>query len=170
MNVALLGEDHPEVASARENLGNVYARMKRFDRTAALLETVLASRRKALGDDSEPVARTFANVATVHKLAGNLAAAEKAYPEAIARLSKNLGPDHPDVGLTLLGYGDTLRLEKKFAEAEAPLRRAAELLAKANGEGAGITQRTFRVLVKLYTEWGKPAKATEYQARIRPVG
>ena len=168
MDVALLGEDHPETASARENLGNVYARMKRFDRTAALLETVLASRRKALGDDSEPVARTFANVATVHKMAGNLAAAEKAYPEAIARLTAKLGPEHPDVGLTLLGYGDTLRIEKKYAEAEAPLRRAAELLAKANGESAGITQRAFQVLVKLYTDWGRPAKAAEYAARIAP--
>ena len=168
MDVALLGEDHPETASARENLGNVYARMKRFDRTAALLETVLASRRRALGDDSEPVARTLANVATVHKLAGNLAAAEKAYPEAIARLTAKLGPEHPDVGLTLLGYGDTLRSEKKYAEAEAPLRKAAELLAKANGESAGITQRTFGVLVKLYTEWGRPGKAAEYQARIAP--
>ena len=169
MGVALLGEDHPEVSSARENLGNVYARQKRFDKTAALLETVLASRRRALGDDSEPVARTFANVATVHKLAGNLPAAEKAYPEALERLTKKLGPEHPDVGLTLLGYGDTLRMEKKYAEAEAPLRRAVEILAKANGEEAGITQRTLKAVVKLYTEWGKPEKAAAYQARVKPA-
>ena len=129
---------------------------------------MLASRRRALGDDSEPVARTLANVATVHKLAGNFPAAEKAYPEAIERLSRKLGPEHPDVGLTLLGYGDTLRLEKKYAEAEAPLRRSVELLAKANGEGAAITQRTLKVLVKLYAEWGKPEKAPPFQARIKP--
>ncbi len=168
LDVALLGDDHPETASARENLGNVYARMGKFDKTAALLETVLASRRKALGDDSEPVARTLANVATVHKLAGNLLAAEKAYPEAIERLSRKLGPDHPSVGLSLLGYGDTLRLEKKYAEAEKPLLRALESLAKANGEDAGITQRTLGAVVKLYTEWGRPEQAAAYQARIKP--
>ena len=169
MDIALLGEDHPEVASARENLGNVYARQGRFDKTAALLETVLASRRRALGDDSEPVARTLANVATVHKLAGNLPAAEKAYPEAIERLTKKLGPEHPDVGITLLGYGDTLRMEKKYAEAEAPLRRAVEILSKASGEGAGISQRTIKAVVRLYTEWGKPEKAAAYAARLKPV-
>ncbi|HVO51017.1 MAG TPA: serine/threonine-protein kinase [Thermoanaerobaculia bacterium] len=168
MDVSLLGEDHPEVAALRENLGGVYLRLKKFDRTAALLESVLASRRKALGDDSEPVARTLTNIAAVHKIAGELAAAEKAYPEAIARLTKALGPEHPDVGIALLGYGDTLRLEKKYAEAEAPLRRSAELLAKANGEGAGITQRAIKVVVKLYTEWGKPEKAAVYQARVKP--
>ncbi len=167
LDVALLGEDHPEIASVRENLGNVYARMKRFDKTAALLETVLATRRKVLGDDSEPVARTLANVATVYKLAGNLPAAEKAYPEAIERLTKRLGPDHPDVGVTLLGYGDTLRLEKKYTEAEAPLRRCAEIFAKANGEDAGLTQRVFKLLVKLYTDWGKPERAAAYAARVK---
>ncbi len=169
MDVALLGEDHPEVASARENLGNVYARMGKFDKTAALLEQVLAARRKALGDDSEPVARSLANVATVHKLAGNIAAAEKAYPEAIERLTRKLGPEHPDVGVALLGYGDTLRVQKKYAEAEGALRRSLEIQVKANGEEAGLTQRTLRVLVKLYTEWGKPAQAAAYTARIKPA-
>ncbi len=169
MEVALLGEDHPEVASVRENLGNVYARMGRFDKTAALLETVLAARRKALGDDSEPVARSLANVATVHKLAGNIAAAEKAYPEAIERLTRKLGPEHPDVGVTLLGYGDTLRVQKKYAEAESALRRSLEIQVKANGEEAGLTQRTLRVLVKLYTDWGRPAQAAAYTARLKPA-
>jgi predicted Ser/Thr protein kinase len=169
MEVALLGEDHPEVASVRENLGNVYARMGRFDKTAALLETVLAARRKALGDDSEPVARSLANVATVHKLAGNIAAAEKAYPEAIERLTRKLGPEHPDVGVTLLGYGDTLRVQKKYAEAEGALRRSLEIQVKANGEEAGLTQRTLRVLVKLYTDWKKPAQAAAYTARLKPA-
>ncbi|MFN7989610.1 MAG: tetratricopeptide repeat protein [Thermoanaerobaculia bacterium] len=168
MDVALLGEDHPETASARENLGNVYARMKRFDRTAALLEKVLAARRRALGDDSEPVARSLANVATVHKLAGELDAAAKAYPEAIDRLTKRLGEEHPDVGLTLLGYGDTLRQQKKYAEAEVPLRRAVEILAKANGADSAMAQRGLEVLVKLCTDWGRPDRAEAYRSRLVP--
>ena len=62
MAAALLGEDHPEVATTRENLGNVYFREGQLDKTAKNLEVVLAMRRKALGDDSEPVARTLANI------------------------------------------------------------------------------------------------------------
>ena len=114
------------------------------------------------------MARSLANVATVHKLAGNLAAAEKAYPEAIERLTRKLGPEHPDVGIALLGYGDTLRLEKKYPEAEAPLRRAVEILAKASGEDAALTQRGMGALVKLFTDWGKPDRAAAYQARLIP--
>ena len=168
LEVALLGEDHPEVASLRENLGNVYFRLGKYDRTAALLEVVLASRRKALGDDSEPVARTLTNLAAVQRVAGNLEAAGRAYPEAVERLTKKLGPDHPDVGIALLGWGDTLRMQKKYAEAESPLRRSADILSRVRGDDAGITQRSLKSLVKLYTEWGKAEKAAPYAARVRP--
>jgi hypothetical protein len=40
---------------------------------------------------------------------------------------------------------------------------------KANGEEAGLTQRTLRVLVKLYSDWGKPAQAAAYTARLKPA-
>jgi alkylhydroperoxidase/carboxymuconolactone decarboxylase family protein YurZ len=53
MSIALFGEDHPDVATIRENLGNVYFRSGRLDETARSLELVLAMRRKMLGDDSE---------------------------------------------------------------------------------------------------------------------
>ena len=82
---------------------------------------VLAMRRKALGDDSEPVARTLANMATVYKRAGNDEAAERTYREALERLTRKLGPDHPDVGMTLLGFGDLLMKKGNFPEAEAAL-------------------------------------------------
>ncbi|HTD52627.1 MAG TPA: serine/threonine-protein kinase, partial [Thermoanaerobaculia bacterium] len=103
IETAVLGEDHPWIATTRENLGNVYFREKKLDLTARNLEVVLAMRRKALGDDSEPVARTLANMAAVYMSSGNLEAAGRTYPEAVERLSRKLGPDHPDVAHVLTG-------------------------------------------------------------------
>ena len=151
MDIALLGEDHPEVAAARENLGNVYFRRGQLDKTATNLEVVLAMRRKALGDDSEPVARTLANIGTVYKSAGNHEAAVKNYREAVERLSAKLGPDHPDVGTTLLGMGDSLRKLEKYSEAEAALKRSLDIHVTSLGEGNAATQRLLKVLVSLYT-------------------
>jgi tetratricopeptide (TPR) repeat protein len=102
IETAVLGEDHPSIATTRENLGNVYFREKKLDLTARNLEVVLAMRRKALGDDSEPVARTLANMAAVYMSSGNLEAAGRTYPEAVERLRRKLGPDHPDVSHVLL--------------------------------------------------------------------
>ena len=166
---ALLGEDHPEVAIMRENLGNVYFRHGQLDKTAKNLEVVLAMRRKALGDDSEPVGRTLANIGTVYRRAGNDEAAVKNYREAAERLSAKLGPEHPDVGTILFGMGDPLRKLGKYSEAEAALKRALDIQVKAFGEGNAATQRTIKALVTLYTEWKKPAEATAYTARLKPV-
>ncbi len=169
MEIALLGPDHPEVAAARENLGNVYFRSGQLDKTAKNLEVVLAMRRKALGDDSESVARTMANMATVYKKAGNDEAAEKTYREAIPRLADKLGPDHPDVGMTLLGFGDLLRKVGKYPEAETALKRSLDIRIKAFGEENAMAQRTIKLLADLYTAWKKPAQAAAYTARLRPA-
>ena len=168
MSTALLGGEHPEVASIRENLGGVYLRNGRLDETARILEEVLAARRKALGDDSEPVARTLTNTAFVYMKAGNDEAAERTYREAVERLGKKLGPEHADVGLALACMGDVLRKRGKFDESEATLRRALDVLVKTGGEEGGMTQWTLKAFVNLYTAWGKPARAAEYQARTAP--
>ena len=168
MSTALLGGEHPEVASIRENLGGVYLRNGRLDDTARILEEVLAARRKALGDDSEPVARTLTNTAFVYMKAGNDEAAERTYREAVERLGRKLGSEHADVGLALACMGDVLRKRGKFDESEATLRRALDVLVKTGGEEGGMTQWTLKAFVNLYTAWGKPARAAEYQARTAP--
>lgn len=162
----VLGDDHPAMATTRENLGNVYFRQKKLDLTARNLEVVLAMRRKALGDDSEPVARTLANMAAVYMVSGNLEAAARTYPEAVERLSKTLGPDHPDVAHVLTGMGELLIKQKKYTEAEPVLLRALGLRIKAFGETHVRTQRTIKDLGDLYEQWGKPAQSQAYRARL----
>ncbi len=169
IETAVLGEDHPSIATTRENLGNVYFRQKKLDQTARNLEVVLAMRRKALGDDSEPVARTLANMAAVYMMSGNLEAAGRTYPEAVERLSRKLGPDHPDVAHVLTGMGECLTKQKKYPEAEPVLLRALGLRMKAFGETQVRTQRTIKDLGDLYEQWGKPAQAKAYRARLVPA-
>jgi hypothetical protein len=77
-----------------------------------------------------------------------------------------LGPEHPDVGITIAGLGEVLRREKMFAESETTLRRALTILVNANGEAHVWTQRTIKMLANLYTDWHKPAQAAEYSARL----
>ncbi|HEV2105660.1 MAG TPA: serine/threonine-protein kinase [Candidatus Eisenbacteria bacterium] len=162
-----LGDDHPAVALVRENLGNVFFREGRLDQTAKNLEAVLAVRRRALGDDSEPVARTLVNTATVYQRMGRLADSERTYRDAIPRLARRLGPDHPDVGLATMGLGSTLRLEHKFAAAEAELERALAILHRAYGDGNAATQRALKALAGLYADWKRPALAAPYAARLQ---
>ena len=104
----LFGEDHPEIASAMENLGNVMYQTDRPAETIKMLEQVLAIRKRAFGDESEPVSRTLANLATVNSISGNPAAAEPLYREAYAMMIRFLGPDNPDVSESAPGTGPQL--------------------------------------------------------------
>jgi len=140
--------------------------------------------------------------------AGNDAAALPKFQEALERLTKFLGPDHPDIASVLTGeagalqhlgrldeaeaavrralairmakfpetsnpvslgrlrLGQILTARKRYAEADEPLRLAAENLTAA-GAGADTYRRNaIKARVDLYQAWGKKAEAAEQQALL----
>ena len=147
MTSALLGEDHPEVATARENLGNVYFRSGQLDKTAKNLEVVLAMRRKAFGDDSEPVARTLANIGTVYLRAANDEASVTNYREAVEpTVDRSSAPSILDVGIALYGHGKIAARARQVPEAEVAFKRALDIYVKALGADNVATQRVIKAL------------------------
>ena len=104
-------------------MGNVSFRKGEYEKTAQTLEKVLTIRRKALGDDAEPVARTLANLGAVYWAQGNDAASLEKYQEAEVRLTRFLGADHPDVASALVGKAGALMRLGRLDEAEAAARR-----------------------------------------------
>jgi serine/threonine-protein kinase len=169
IDIADLGEEHPETLSARENLGNLYFRSKRYDETLKTLDVVLALRRKALGADAEPVGRTLANIGTVSKEAGRLDEAERAYRDALAVLVPKLGEQNLDVASVRMSLGDLLRRRGQLDAAEPLMRSALETRAKLLGETHAATQRALKALADLATARGKPAEAAAYSARLAPA-
>jgi len=87
----------------------------------------------------------------------------------VERLSRKLGPDHPDVAHVLTGMGENLTKQKKYAQAEPVLLRALEVRMKAFGEPHPRTQRTIKDLGVLYEQWGKPAQSRVYKAKLVPA-
>jgi len=207
-----LGEDHPEYASGLENIGNIWYRKGEYARTAEQLEKVLSIRRRALGDDAEPVGRTMANLGAVYMASGNDAAALPKFQEARERLTKFLGPDHPDVAavwngeagallhlvrldeaeaaarralairmakhsetsipvsLSRLRLGQVLTAKKRYPEADALLRQAAENLTAAGDGAADFRTNAIKARVALYDAWGKKAESQAQQALLADGG
>jgi eukaryotic-like serine/threonine-protein kinase len=156
-----LGEDHPEYASLLENLGNVWYRKGQAEKTAQNLEKVLAIRRRALGEDAEPVARTLANLGTVYWSQKNYAAALEKYQEAVPRLTKFLGPEHPDVASVLVGEAGALLGLGRLDEAAAAARRGLQIrLAKFDAKSFPVALAHLR-LGQVLTAKKKYAEADE---------
>jgi hypothetical protein len=62
--------------------------------------------------------------------------------------------------------GENLIKQTKYAEAEPALLRALAVRMKVFGETQARTQRTIKDLGDLYEQWGKPAQARAYKARL----
>jgi serine/threonine-protein kinase len=169
IGIAFFGEDYPEVASTRENLGNVYFRSGRYEETVKILQVVSATRRKMLGNDSEAAARTEANMATVLKKAGKLEESNQAYRTALSVLAAKLGPESLDVASVRSSLADNLRLQGKLEEADPLLREALEVRARVLGETHPATQRTLKALADLSTARGRPDEAAAYTKRLVPA-
>jgi tetratricopeptide (TPR) repeat protein len=186
----LLGEDHPETASALENLGNVWYQQGRREEAAKTLERIIAIRTRVFGADSEPVARSTANLATVYWASKNFEAAIPKFDEAIEKLSRFLGPDHPDVATTMLTMssalvrvgrrlddadtiaaagarlrvGQVLVAKKRYAEADEFFRQAADVYFAKSDITNPNARSTVQSRIDLYKAWGKPAEAKAQEA------
>ena len=89
-----LGDVHPEVATSLENQANVLYRMKRLPEATTKLEETLSIRKKALGEDSMPVARTTFNLGMVYGDSGDLTRRKRtswtASPGSSGRSARNI--------------------------------------------------------------------------------
>ncbi|HEY5758533.1 MAG TPA: serine/threonine-protein kinase, partial [Steroidobacter sp.] len=96
--------DSPEAATAKENVANALGRLRRFDESIPLLESVLAIRRAKAGEDAGVTARTMGNLAAQEMDAGRLDRAQAWFDKAIPSYAKAYGADHPDYASVLANY------------------------------------------------------------------
>jgi Tfp pilus assembly protein PilF len=92
-----LGPDHPEVASAWNNLGSTLADL---DEAAAAYRTALAAKERLLGAEHPALAITLNNLAVNARRRGEPGEAEEIYLRALAILEGRVDPSHPNLALT----------------------------------------------------------------------
>ena len=93
-----LGPDHPDVATALNNLADLY-RIEGVSPTRAAYKRSLAIREKVLGPDHPDVAAALNNLAALYVGQGRYADAEPLYKRSLTIQRKPFGPDHPDVAV-----------------------------------------------------------------------
>ena len=92
----VLGPDHPDTLSARNNLPGAYEDVGRFDEAIELYERVLADRVRVLGPDHPDTLGTRNNLAFAYHSAGRFDEAIELFEWVLADRVRVLGPDHPD--------------------------------------------------------------------------
>ena len=91
----ILGPDHADTLTSRNNLAYAYQGAGRLDQAITLYEETLADSARVLGDDHPDTLASRNNLASAYESAGRLDQAITLYEKTLADSARVLGDDHP---------------------------------------------------------------------------
>ena len=92
----IMGPDHPDTLTSRNNLAAAYRATGRTDEAVILYEQNLADRERTLGPDHPDTLTSRNNLAAAYWTAGRTDEAIPLYEHNLADRERTLGPDHRD--------------------------------------------------------------------------
>jgi CHAT domain-containing protein len=120
-----LGEDHPFVGQALDNLASTYEARNQFTRANVLRQRALSIRQKSLGATHPNTARTLVNLARGVSAAGRPGEATKYLSEAVAIYRSGTSSAQPD------GFASALSLQGAMAMQQGDFVSARTAYAEA---------------------------------------
>jgi len=152
-----LGQNHPNVATLVNNLGEVYISLGDYAKARELCERALAIFEKHLGQNHPNVAMLVNNLGSVYKSLGDYAKARELFERALAIDEKHFGKDHPNVAIDVNNLGFVYDSLGNYAKARELYERALAIKEQFR-QPEGLWIAYYRVSVVL-DETGRPAPA-----------
>jgi hypothetical protein len=121
---ASYGSDHPNVATALNNLAALLQATNRLAEAEPLMRRALAIDEASYGSDHPNVATDLNNLASLLQATNRLAEAEPLMRRALAIDEASYGSDHPNVAICLNNLASLLQDTNRLEEAEPLIRRA----------------------------------------------
>lgn len=126
--IQFYGPEHPKVALAHFNLGDVLIELERYDEALVQHERALAINRKLYPADHLDLADSYDSLGAIWREKGQPQRAIGLHSQALAIRTKQLGADNPLLAYSLVLLGQAQHRADRFARAEASLTRALALL------------------------------------------
>ena len=156
------------VADMRGKLAEVYVALHKYPQAEDMYQQVLAQSRHRQPEGVTTL-QTLASLGWLRLQLGKPAEAEAALREAAGVFNRVL-PDTWERFNTQTMLGAVLEAQQKFAEAEPLLVSGYEGMSSrkpgANMRGHFTLDQAGEAVVKLYQDWGKPEKASEWKTRL----
>ncbi len=170
-----LGPDHPDVATALNDVAVMYEAKGEYVRVEPLYQRALAIREKALGPDHLAVAASLNNLALLYVTRGQYDRTEPLLLRALAIKEKALGPNHPDVALSLGSLAGFYHKTSMYGRAEPLYQRALAIQEKALGPAHPDVALSLNNLALLYEQKGEygraePLKPSSLAIRAHALG
>lgn len=170
MTERTVGASHPDHAESLSNLGNTYADMGDFQRSAEYLREAVEVGRRLPGEEGElDLARFLNNLGTVYYDLEDFEAAVAVTTEALEIRERLLGEENDVYAITLGNLGDMQLRLGDLERAEATFRRAEELQERIYGERHPRTAHSYVGLSEVFLRQGRLPEAEEYIRRALDI-
>jgi hypothetical protein len=165
----VLGEEDADTLNSMSNLQALYYSQGRYAEALPIAVRVWEVSRRLLGEDHPETLQHAHNLATVYDGLGRRREAESLELATISSMRRVLGDRHPGTCLSRVVLGGLYVGDGRYAEAEPLLLNAYEAYARTFSPENADAQEAAAWLAKLYAAWGKPEKAKEWRAKLRPA-
>ena len=162
----VLGADHPDTLTVRNNLAGAYYSVGRFGEAIELYEQVLAEYERVLGADHPDTLTVRNNLAGAYKSAGRLAEAVELFERVLADRVRVLGPDHPDTLAARNNLAGAYKSAGRLAEAVELFERVLADRVRVLGPDHPDTLTTRNNLAGAYYSVGRFGEAIELFERV----
>jgi tetratricopeptide (TPR) repeat protein len=155
----VLGGDHPDTLTTRNNLAAAYQDAGRTAEAITLHEQNLADRKRVLGADHRGTLTTRNNLAAAYRDAGRTAEAITLHEQNLADQERVLGADHPDTLQTRSNLANAYRNAGRTAEAITLHEQNLADRKRVLGADHRGTLQTRNNLAAAYRNAGRTAEA-----------
>ena len=153
------GADHPEYATALNNLALLYHHLGQHAEAERLYKDSLRITETAHGRDHPSIATPLNNLAGLYENQGRYAEAESLYKRSLQIREVALGRNHPSVATTLSNLGALHQSQGRHSEAEASYKRSLRIRETALGNDHADTGSSVGNLAALYQDLVRYADA-----------
>jgi len=136
------GEDHPRVATIRNNLGLVLQNLGEYQKAIGYLEQALTSNLKTYGKDHPDVAIRHNNLGSAWQVLGEYEKAIGYYEQALASDLQTYGEDHPKVAIRRNNLGSAWQALGEYEKAIGYFEQALAVFERKLGPEHPYTKGT----------------------------
>ena len=157
----LLGEDHPDTLTSRNNLAGAYREAGRLREAITLYEQVLTDRIRIriLGEDHPDTLTSRNNLAGAYRAAGRLTEAITLYEQVLPDRIRILGEDHPDTLTSRNNLAGVYQEAGRLTEAIALFEQVLTDRTRVLGEDHPDTLTSRHNLAYVYERVGRLGEA-----------